>query len=31
VTKTRTLDGPIGIVGAGYIGHLFAQQFALAG
>jgi 3-hydroxybutyryl-CoA dehydrogenase len=31
VTNTRTLDGPIGIVGAGYIGHLFAQQFALAG
>jgi 3-hydroxybutyryl-CoA dehydrogenase len=28
---TRTLDGPIGLVGAGYIGHLFAQQFALAG
>ena len=25
------LDGPVGIVGAGYIGHLFAQQFALAG
>jgi 3-hydroxyacyl-CoA dehydrogenase len=25
------LDGPIGVVGAGYIGHLFAQQFALAG
>ena len=31
MTSTRTLDGPIGIVGAGYIGHLFAQQFALAG
>ena len=31
VSGTRTLDGPIGIVGAGYIGHLFAQQFALAG
>jgi 3-hydroxyacyl-CoA dehydrogenase len=31
VTNTRTLDGPVGIVGAGYIGHLFAQQFALAG
>lgn len=31
MTKTRTLDGPIGVVGAGYIGHLFAQQFALAG
>ena len=26
----RTLDGPIGLVGTGYIGHLFAQQFALA-
>jgi 3-hydroxyacyl-CoA dehydrogenase len=25
------LDGPIGLVGAGYIGHLFAQQFALGG
>jgi 3-hydroxybutyryl-CoA dehydrogenase len=25
------LDGPVGVVGAGYIGHLFAQQFALAG
>src|SRR5437660_6801590 len=25
------LDGPVGIVGAGYIGHLFAEQFALAG
>jgi 3-hydroxyacyl-CoA dehydrogenase len=25
------LDGPLGLVGAGYIGHLFAQQFALAG
>jgi 3-hydroxybutyryl-CoA dehydrogenase len=31
VTKTREVDGPVGIVGAGYIGHLFAQQFALAG
>jgi 3-hydroxybutyryl-CoA dehydrogenase len=31
MSGTRTLDGPIGIVGAGYIGHLFAQQFALAG
>ena len=31
VSDTRTLDGPIGLVGAGYIGHLFAQQFALAG
>jgi 3-hydroxyacyl-CoA dehydrogenase len=25
------LDGPVGVVGAGYIGHLFAQQLALAG
>jgi 3-hydroxybutyryl-CoA dehydrogenase len=31
VANTRTLDGPLGLVGAGYIGHLFAQQFALAG
>jgi len=31
MTDTRVLDGPIGVVGAGYIGHLFAQQFALAG
>jgi len=31
VTDTRALDGPIGLVGAGYIGHLFAQHFALAG
>jgi len=31
VTNVRVLDGPIGLVGAGYIGHLFAQQFALAG
>jgi 3-hydroxyacyl-CoA dehydrogenase len=31
VTNTRTLDCPVGVVGAGYIGHLFAQQFALAG
>ena len=31
VSTTRTLDGPLGLVGAGYIGHLFAQQFALAG
>src|SRR5436309_1993103 len=31
MTSTRTLDGPVGLVGAGYIGHLFAQQFALAG
>lgn len=25
-----TVDAPIGVVGPGYIGHLFAQQFALA-
>jgi 3-hydroxybutyryl-CoA dehydrogenase len=31
MTDTRTVDGPIGLVGAGYIGHLFAQHFALAG
>jgi 3-hydroxybutyryl-CoA dehydrogenase len=31
VTQTRTVSGPVGLVGAGYIGHLFAQQFALAG
>jgi 3-hydroxybutyryl-CoA dehydrogenase len=31
VITGRTLDGPLGLVGAGYIGHLFAQQFALAG
>jgi 3-hydroxybutyryl-CoA dehydrogenase len=31
MAETRALDGPIGLVGAGYIGHLFAQQFALAG
>jgi 3-hydroxybutyryl-CoA dehydrogenase len=31
VANSRTLDGPIGLVGAGYIGHLFAQQFALSG
>lgn len=31
MTNTRTLDGPVGLVGTGYIGHLFAQQFALAG
>jgi 3-hydroxyacyl-CoA dehydrogenase len=30
VSDARTLDGPVGLVGAGYIGHLFAQQFALA-
>lgn len=27
----RAIDGPIGVAGAGYIGHLFIQQFALAG
>ena len=31
MSGARTLDGPLGIVGAGYIGHLFTQQFALAG
>jgi 3-hydroxyacyl-CoA dehydrogenase len=31
VTEARTLDGPVGLVGAGYIGHLFAQQLALGG
>ncbi len=31
MTGNRTLDGPVGLVGAGYIGHLFAQQFAIAG
>ena len=31
MANTRALDGPVGLVGAGYIGHLFAQQFALAG
>jgi 3-hydroxybutyryl-CoA dehydrogenase len=31
VSDARTFDGPVGVVGAGYIGHLFAQQFALAG
>lgn len=31
MASPRVLDGPIGLVGAGYIGHLFAQQFALAG
>ncbi len=29
--SSPTLNGPVGLVGAGYIGHLFAQQFALAG
>src|SRR4051794_4410321 len=28
---TEKLGGPLGLVGAGYIGHLFTQQFALAG
>lgn len=27
----RALEGPVGVVGVGYIGHLFVQQFALAG
>ena len=31
VTDVRTLDGPVGLVGPGYIGQLFAQRFALAG
>ena len=31
MSDRRTLNGPLGLVGAGYIGHLFAQQFALAG
>jgi 3-hydroxybutyryl-CoA dehydrogenase len=31
MANPRAIDGPIGVVGAGYIGHLFAQQFALAG
>jgi 3-hydroxybutyryl-CoA dehydrogenase len=31
VASTRTFEGPVGLVGSGYIGHLFAQQFALAG
>jgi 3-hydroxyacyl-CoA dehydrogenase len=31
VSRGRALDGPLGIVGAGYIGHLFTQQFALGG
>ena len=31
MANSPVVDGPIGIVGAGYIGHLFAQQFALAG
>jgi 3-hydroxybutyryl-CoA dehydrogenase len=31
VRTRRAIEGPIGLVGAGYIGHLFAQEFALAG
>jgi 3-hydroxybutyryl-CoA dehydrogenase len=31
VTNARSVNGPVGVVGPGYIGHLFAQQFALAG
>jgi 3-hydroxybutyryl-CoA dehydrogenase len=31
MTDEQAAEGPIGLVGAGYIGHLFAQQFALAG
>jgi 3-hydroxyacyl-CoA dehydrogenase len=31
VSDPQALTGPIGLVGAGYIGHLFAQHFALAG
>src|SRR6202022_1898463 len=31
MTSARTVGGPVGVVGPGYIGHLFAQQFALAG
>jgi 3-hydroxyacyl-CoA dehydrogenase len=31
VTDAQALDGPVGLVGPGYIGQLFAQQFALAG
>ncbi len=31
MTNAPRLDGPVGLVGAGYIGHLFAQQFALGG
>ena len=31
MSGTRSVKGPVGVVGAGYIGHLFAQQFALAG
>ena len=31
VNDPRAVHGAVGLVGAGYIGHLFAQQFALAG
>jgi 3-hydroxybutyryl-CoA dehydrogenase len=31
VSQPPSPNGPIGLVGAGTIGHLFAQQFALAG
>ena len=31
MNESRSLSGPLGLVGAGYIGHLFTQQFALAG
>lgn len=31
MTNPQALDGPVGVVGAGYIGHLFTQQFALGG
>ncbi len=31
MSDARQPDGPLGLVGAGYIGHLFAQQFALGG
>jgi 3-hydroxyacyl-CoA dehydrogenase len=31
VTNPRTVEGPVGLVGTGYIGHLFAQHFALGG
>jgi 3-hydroxyacyl-CoA dehydrogenase len=31
VSATHAVDGPVGLVGAGYIGHLFTQQFALGG
>lgn len=31
MSGASSFNGPVGLVGAGYIGHLFAQQFALAG